>query len=72
VELEGDRLRRPPRGFDPKHEFIEDLKFKDFVASVELSEKQICGAKCMRDFVAACREMTPLVEFTTKALGLKY
>jgi len=72
VELEGDRLSRPPRGFNPDHQFIEDLKFKDFVASVELSEKQICGAKCMRDFAMACREMTPLVEFTTKALGLKY
>ncbi len=72
VELEGDRLSRPPRGFDPNHPFIEDIKFKDFVASVELSEQQICGAKLMQDFSAACRKMTPLVEFTTKALGLKY
>lgn len=72
IELDGDKLSRPPRGFNPNHQFIEDLKFKDFVASAELSEKQICGAKCMRDFVAACRAMTPLVEFTTKALGLKY
>ncbi len=72
VELEGDKLSRPPRGFNPNHEFIEDLKFKDYVASVELSEKQICGTKCMHNFVEACREMTPLVEFTTKALGLKY
>jgi len=72
IELDGDKLSRPPRGFNPNHQFIEDLKFKDFIASAELSEKQICGAKCMRDFVAACRAMTPLVEFTTKALGLKY
>jgi uncharacterized protein (TIGR02453 family) len=72
VELDGDKLSRPPRGFNPNHEFIEDLKFKDFVASVALSENQICGTKCMRDFAAACRKMVPLVEFTTKALGLKY
>jgi uncharacterized protein (TIGR02453 family) len=70
--LEGDKLSRPPRGFDPTHPFIDDLKMKDFVTSVPLSEEQICSAKLMRDFVSACRKMSPLVEFTTKALGLKF
>ena len=52
--------------------FIDDLKMKDFVTTVPLSEEQICSAKLMRDFVSACRKMSPLVEFTTKALGLKF
>ena len=72
LTLEGDRLLRPPRGFDPSHPFIEDLKMKDFVASLALSEDQICSDKLMRHFVSACRKMSPLVEFTTKALGLKF
>ncbi len=72
IELEGDSLARPPRGFDPNHQFIDDLKRKDFISSVELTEEQICGRKFMREFAAACRKMSPLVEFTTKALGLKY
>src|SRR5271167_4005877 len=63
LELEGERLRRPPRGFDPNHQFIEDIKRKDFVASVALAEAQVCGPKFMRDFAAACRTMVPLVEF---------
>ncbi len=71
LELEGDSLMRPPRGFDPNHRFIEDIKRKDFVASVELAEAQVCGPGFMRDFVAACRTMLPLVEFTTRALGLQ-
>ena len=70
--LEGDKLSRPPRGFDASHPFIDDLKMKDFVTSVPLSEEQICSAKLMRDFVSSCRKMSPLVEFTTKALGLKF
>lgn len=70
--LEGDKLSRPPRGFDASHPFIDDLKMKDFVTSVPLSEEQICSAKLMRDFVSACRKMSPLVEFATKALGLKF
>lgn len=72
LELEGDSLTRPPRGYDPDHPFIEDLKRKDFVASVALSDEQVCGLRFMRDFAAACKSMVPLVEFTTKALGLKF
>jgi uncharacterized protein (TIGR02453 family) len=71
LELEGDALKRPPRGFDPNHQFIEDIKRKDFVASVGFTEAQVCGPKFIRDFAAACRTMLPLVEFTTRALGLE-
>jgi uncharacterized protein (TIGR02453 family) len=71
LELEGDSLKRPPRGFDPNHQFIEDIKRKDFIASVEFTEARVCGLKFMKEFAAACRTMLPLVEFTTKALGLK-
>ena len=71
LEFEGDSLRRPPRGFDPNHPFIEDIKRKDFVASVEFTQAQVCGPRFMRDFAAACRAMLPLGEFTTRALGLQ-
>jgi len=70
LELEGESLTRPPQGFDPNHRFIGDIKRKEFVASVALTEAQICGPRLMRDFVAACKAMLPLVEFTTRALGL--
>ncbi len=72
IELEGDSLSRPPRGFDPKHPFVDDLKRKSFITSVAFDEAQICVKKFMKDFSAACRRMSPLVAFTTKALGLKY
>ncbi len=71
LELEGDSLMRPPRGFDPNHRFIEDIKRKDFVASVNLTEAQVCSPQLMRDFSAACRAMLPLVDFTTRALGFE-
>lgn len=72
LELEGEMLSRPPKGFDPQHPYIEDLKRKDFVTSISLSDDQICSPKLMRDFRAACRKMVPLVEFTTQALGFKF
>jgi uncharacterized protein (TIGR02453 family) len=72
LELEGESLTRPPKGFSSEHPLIEDLKRKDFVASVALTEEQVCGPNLMKEFTAACRTMKPLVEFTTKALGLKF
>lgn len=72
LELEGESLIRPPKGFDPAHPFIEDLKRKDYIASEALTEEQICSPKLMQLFTAACKKMSPLAEFTTKALGLKY
>jgi uncharacterized protein (TIGR02453 family) len=71
-ELEGDALLRPPRGFDPEHPFIEDIKRKDFIASVTFTDAQVCGPKFMADFTRSCRTMVPLVEFTAKALGLEF
>jgi uncharacterized protein (TIGR02453 family) len=54
LELEGDSLTRPPRGYDPEHPFIDDIKRKDFVASVAFSDKQVCGpsnwSSCGKEF----------------------
>ena len=72
LELEGESLTRPPKGFCAEQPLIVDLKRKDFVASEALTEEQVCAPTLMRDFAAACRTMKPLVEFTTKALGLKF
>jgi len=55
-----------------EHPLIHDLKRKDFVVSVALTEDHVCVPTLMRDFTAACRTMKPLLEFTTKALGLKF
>lgn len=68
----GDRLRRPPRGYDPNHPFVEDLKRKDFVASVPFTEKQVTGPRFLSEFVAACRRLSPLPRFLAEALELPW
>jgi uncharacterized protein (TIGR02453 family) len=72
LELEGKALSRPPRGYPCDHPLVEDLKRKDFLASVEFTEAQVCGAKFMADFLAACRKLSPLVGFLSHALELPY
>src|SRR5215471_8902870 len=35
IEIDGDRLTRPPSGFDPAHKFIDDLTRKDLYTLTE-------------------------------------
>jgi uncharacterized protein (TIGR02453 family) len=72
LELEGDALSRPPRGYPADHPLVEDLKRKDFIASIAFTDAQVCGPGFMTDFLAACRKLSPLVAFLSQALGLPY
>lgn len=72
LELSGETLSRPPRGYCTDHPLVEDLKRKDFVASVDLSEEQICGARFMTDFLRAARKMLPLLRFLSEAEKLRF
>jgi uncharacterized protein (TIGR02453 family) len=72
LKLSGDSLTRPPKGFPQDHPFLEDLKMKDFVLAVKFSDQEVCGPTFLSDFTNACRKMTPLVQFLTKAVGLPW
>jgi uncharacterized protein (TIGR02453 family) len=72
LELGGDTLSRPPRGYRADHPMIQDLKRKDFIASIEFTDKQVCGEKFMNEVVAGCRTLAPLVRFLCGAVGLGF
>ncbi len=67
--LSGENLTRPPRGFDPDHHLIEDIKRKDFVSHTRFTEKEACAPDFMDTFVSACRANAPFVKFLTQAVG---
>lgn len=68
----GDRLTRPPRGFDPDLPCAEDLKLKDFLGVVDLSRSQIASAKLLDHVVQAFAAGSSLMTFLCKALSLPY
>ncbi len=68
--LTGDSLARPPRGFDPEHPLIEDLKRKDFIASAPLTQSQITSAGFIDAFEQRCRLALPFVRFICDGVGL--
>ena len=70
--LEGESLKRPPRGYDPDHPLIDDLKRKDFVAATEFTEEEAVAADFIDMYADACRKATPFMGFLTTAVGLAW
>jgi uncharacterized protein (TIGR02453 family) len=70
--LEGDSLKRAPTGFDPEHPLIDDLKRKDFVAMVALTQKDACAPGFVERFGGICRDVAPLVRFLCAAVDVPY
>ncbi len=68
--INGDKLIRPPKGYAPDHPMIEWLKMKQFFTGLDLKE-EICFKKNFPTVIASyCRELTPLVDFLNRAMGL--
>lgn len=70
--LGGDSLKRPPRGFAADHPLIEDLKRKDFIASVELDRSAVCEPDFLPRFAALCKEAAPLMRWLCGATGAAF
>jgi uncharacterized protein (TIGR02453 family) len=71
-ELTGDSLRRPPRGFDPNHRFIEDLQRIDFGAGVGLRQAEVTSSGFLDTYLATVRAGVPFMRFLCRALGLAF
>ena len=71
-ELAGDSLKRAPKGFDPEHPLIDDLKRKDFIAVAGLTQKQVTSADFVEQFAKLCKTGSPLVEFLCDAIDVPF
>ena len=70
--LSGDRLKRPPRGFAPDHPLIEDLKRKDFICVIDLSDREVTAPDFLARLTKACAIQAPFLAFVCKALRLPF
>lgn len=68
----GDSLKRPPRGYDEHHPLIDDLKRKDFIASVRLTQQQVTSDRFLADFTDNCKRAAPFMRFLCEAVGLPF
>jgi len=71
-ELQGDSLKRPPRGVDPNHPLIEDLKRKDFIGVHRLSQKEVTSRDFLETYGALCRTGSAFVEALCDAVEVPF
>jgi len=71
-ELSGDRLSRPPKGFDANHSLIEDLKWKDFIGVCQRPQSFVTDPELPEELARLCSAGTPFMRFLCDALGVPF
>ncbi|MFL5731260.1 MAG: DUF2461 domain-containing protein [Cytophagaceae bacterium] len=62
-EIEGEKLSRPPKGFDAEHPQIELIKHKSFNVMHPLSDVQINASGFKKELLKIYKEMKPLNDY---------
>ncbi len=70
--LSGDSLVRAPQGFSIDHPLIRDLRRKDFIAVVQLSEDDVVSGGFLDRFATLCRTAAPFQRWLCRATGVSY
>jgi uncharacterized protein (TIGR02453 family) len=72
LDIQGEQLKRGPAGFPSAHEHIEDLKRQNIYVMTEFTEADVTAEGFIDRFTSTCRQAAPIIEFQTKALGLRW
>jgi len=67
--LEGEKLQRVPKGYEPDHSMAEWLKYKQFFVGVEWPESKCLNVKFVPEIVTVFEAATPLVRFLNEAMS---
>lgn len=70
--LDGDSLKRAPKGFDPEHPLIDDLKRKDFVGTGALTHATVQGKDLPEQLAEWVEAGLPLQRFLAGAVGVPF
>jgi uncharacterized protein (TIGR02453 family) len=71
-ELAGDRLKRPPKDFDPEHPLIEDLKWKDYIGIAERPDSFVTDEGLPKALAKTFAAGTPFMRFLCDALAVPF
>ena len=70
--IHGDGLTRPPRGFDPAHPHIEDIKRQTFFLMREVTPDVAQRADFVKEVERAFKAAAPMMRFLTKTVGAEF
>jgi uncharacterized protein (TIGR02453 family) len=67
--LDGDKLQRPPQGFDASHEHIDLLKYKSLVAVQNLTDDQVLSTNFLEHCSNAFKALYPFNQFLNSSMA---
>lgn len=67
--IQGDKLARAPKGYDPEHPNIEFLKLKSYVVLHKLSDETLQSPNLLDKLSAKCRTMKPFLDYLNVAVS---
>lgn len=62
-QIEGEKLKKVPKGFSPDHKYVELLKFKSYLAMTESSDKKVISDDYFKYSINVFKAMKPLNDF---------
>lgn len=72
THVEGEQLKRPPRGYEADHIFIEDLKKKTFFLGYTVDPDLALTSKFIDEVDQTFKDAKPLMAFLTSAMGISF
>ncbi|MDH5823182.1 DUF2461 domain-containing protein [Luteimonas sp. RD2P54] len=69
---EGEMLVRPPRGFDPGFEYVDDLRRRNFVALRDIDDAVMTGPRLRSVLARDLKAMAPFMDYLCAALDLEF
>ncbi len=70
--INGDSLKRAPKGFDPHHPQIDYLKKKSFFAMQDIQDNALLKKSFLKTVEKNFNALSPFMKFITKSLDLPY
>lgn len=70
--LEGESLKRAPKGFDPEHPLIEDLRRKDFIGVQRVPQSFVTSTTLPKELAGTFKSGLPFMRFLCNALGVPF
>jgi uncharacterized protein (TIGR02453 family) len=62
-QLDGEKLKKAPKGFPPDHKYIDLLKYKSFLAVKDMPDKKVLSSDYFEDSILVFKAMKPLNDF---------
>jgi uncharacterized protein (TIGR02453 family) len=70
--MDGESLVRSPRGFPADHELIDDIKRKDFVATMALEDSVVLGPRLRKAIADNFVALAPMMDYLCASLDLEF